>query len=107
MFTSTLDKPSAALLSAPLMCLMSVACELSDKVQVTYGVRGITSRGGGQGICEWFVVCVDQELSTFKEMRRVAVAKASLMAVKAVVAASVQASSLELLVVEERRALSG
>ena len=40
-------------------------------------------------------------------MRKVAVAKASLMAVKAVVAASVQASSLELLVVEERRALSG
>lgn len=35
-------------------------------------------------------------------MRRVAVAKASLMAVKAMVAASVQASSLQLLVVEER-----
>ena len=34
-------------------------------------------------------------------------AKASLMVVKAVVAASVQASSLELLVVEERKALSG
>ena len=45
--------------------------------------------------------------SSFGCMRRVAVAKASLMVVKAVVAASVQASSLELLVVEERRALSG
>ena len=29
---------------------------------------GITSGGGGQGICEWFVVCLDPELLTFKEM---------------------------------------
>ena len=38
-----------------IVCYLDVSdvgCELGDKVQVTYGARGITSRGGGQGICE-------------------------------------------------------
>ena len=48
--------------------MSDVGCELGGKVQVTYGARGIMSRGGGQGICEWFVVCADPELLTFKEM---------------------------------------
>ena len=42
-FTSALDS----------LDVSDVSCELGDEVQVMYGVRGITSGGRGQGICEW------------------------------------------------------
>lgn len=65
MFTSALDRASAAPLFASLLCLMN--WEMHE-VQVECGVGGITSGGGGPGICEWFMIYEDPELSTFKEM---------------------------------------
>ena len=48
--------------------MSNYACELGDEVHVAYSAREIMSGNGGQGLHEWFVVCVQPELSTFEEV---------------------------------------